>query len=33
MLKKFTFGQNKRYKNAIFSLLRAPDYQSFTYNS
>ena len=33
MLKKLTFGQNKRYKNTIFSLLRAPNYQNFTYNS
>ena len=33
MLKKSTFGQNKRYKNAIFSLLRTPNYQSFSYNS
>ena len=30
--KKNFFGQNKRYKNALFFLLRAPTHHSFTFN-
>ena len=31
--KKNSFGQNKRYKNALFFLSRAPTHHSFTFNS
>ena len=31
-LKRISFGQNKRYKNAPFFLLRAPTHRSFTFN-
>ena len=32
MLKKISFWQNKRYKNVLFLLLRAPTHHSFTFN-
>ena len=31
-VKKSTFGQNKRYKNALFLLSQAPTHHSFTFN-
>ena len=30
MLKKLSFGQNKRYQNGLFFLSRAPIHNSFT---
>ena len=32
MLKKVSFRQNKRHKNARFFLSRAPTHQSFNFN-
>ena len=32
MLKKFLLGKTNRTKNALFFLLRAPSYHSFTFN-
>ena len=33
MLKRKSFGQEKRLKNVLFFLLRAPTHLSFTFNS
>ena len=32
MLKKLSFGPNKRYKNVLFFLLQAPTHHSLKFN-